>query len=844
MGTKIKFSTEARESLKRGVDQVANAVKESLGAEGRNVIIPAPNGGYMITKDGVSIARSIYPEDGFEAIGASLIKEAATRTNGEAGDGPQPLYSKVATPNGFVKIEDLEIGDVICGVNEDYQTVTGIFEKGEKEIYQVIFSDGRVVECSDNHLWSVVTSYGASKDITVKDMIKSDKVSYLKGEHISHNYYVPLTEAQFYKKELLIDPYFMGLLLGDGSLSGTGSVELSLGKDKEHVLDNLVLPEGVSFHKSWVDSKNYFRVKFVGVNSEYGSIMRYLLSEYNLLGVKSDTKFIPSDYLLSDIEDRKKLLKGLLDTDGYINNRNLFEFSSVSEQLKDGFQELCNSLSIPISTSKLIRKENSSYSDTPIYRILQRKGFKYGEQIVAIVPTGVYTDMMCIKVSGSDSLYITDNYIPTHNTTTATVIAQSIFEGGLSLIDKGSSSVEIKKGIDKASEDVVLKLKEMSEAVTSDNLKHVATISANGDEELGEMISKAFNKIGKHGTVLSTISDTSETYVEVREGTVLDRGYTSRVFRTDVQRDLCKLENPFVLLHRGKIEKGDKIVKLFDAVFQKPEGRLLIITDDIDPFVHSVIAQNIDSGAIRNKICVVSLPQILKIQLDLLNDLAVLTGATIVSAEKGTKIEASVLGKIKSCVVSEKDTVIVGDTNNLTELVKSIKDKIEITKNKFDKEELQERLSRITGGVATIYIGAKSDSELAEKSDRVEDSINATRSALEEGIVSGGGVALMNICNALKGNNSDKKPAFKDGYNLLLDSCLQPFLQILINAGMVNPYTDLKEGEGIDVKTGEKVMMLDYGIIDPTKVTRCAVENAASVASTFLTTEAVVYRNQ
>jgi chaperonin GroEL len=516
MSTGIKFSEDAREALKRGVDLVANPVKASLGAEGRNVIIPANNGGYMITKDGVSIARSIYPEDQFEAIGASLIKESATRTNSEAGDG----------------------------------------------------------------------------------------------------------------------------------------------------------------------------------------------------------------------------------------------------------------------------------------------------------------------------------------TTTATVIAQAIFDEGLKLIDAGESSVELKKGIDTAAEDVVKHLKDISRKVTKKNLKHVATVSANGDEELGEMISKAFNKIGKHGSVLTAISDTAETDIELREGVVLDKGYTSRIFRTDTQRDICKLDNPFVLLHRGKIEKGDNIVKIFDAVFTKPDGRILIITDDIDPFVHSVIAQNIDSGAIKNKICVVTLPQILRIQVDLLNDLATLTGATIVSSEKGTKIEARNLGKIKSCVVSETDTVIVGDANNLTDLTKEIEEKIEITKNRFDKEELQERLARITGGVATIRIGAKSDSELAEKSDRVEDSINATKSALEEGIVSGGGVALRNIADMLLEDfKAGSVSSFSKGYELLLKSCTSPFNQILKNAGM-ETVEKMEDGFGIDVKTGKMVPMMLRGIIDPTKVTRCALENAASVASTFLTTEAIVARVQ
>tara|TARA_R110002167_G_scaffold331706_1_gene538407 strand:- start:57613 stop:59223 length:1611 start_codon:yes stop_codon:yes gene_type:complete len=444
-------------------------------------------------------------------------------------------------------------------------------------------------------------------------------------------------------------------------------------------------------------------------------------------------------------------------------------------------------------------------------------------------------------------------------TTTATVLARSIFNLGLEKIDQGTSSVELKKGIDQATKDIVEYLKHSSTEVTKETLIDVATVSANGDRELGEIISKAFNKIGEHGQVLTEESDTEETYVELREGVVLDNGYTSRIFRTDAIKDICELDEPYVLLHRGKIEKSDRIVKLFDTVFKKPHERLLIITDDIDPFVHSIIGQNVDNGSIKGRVCVVIMPQILKVQKDLLNDLAVLTGATIVSDEKGTKIGVQVLGKVKKCVASERDTVIVGDANNLNDVIKEIKDKIEDTDNKFDKEELQERLARITGGVATLYVGAKSDSELREKQDRIEDSINATRSSLEEGIVSGGGVALANLYNRMFIRVKTswyqrmfpllsiffgvyKTPSsFTTGYNIVVSACLNPYHQILENAGI--SFKFLNQGRGIDVRTGEEVCMLEAGIIDPTKVVRCALENAASVAGTFLTTEAVIARN-
>lgn len=438
----------------------------------------------------------------------------------------------------------------------------------------------------------------------------------------------------------------------------------------------------------------------------------------------------------------------------------------------------------------------------------------------------------------------TNNYAG-DGTTTATVLAQSIFQQGLDILTKNPnlSSVELKKGIDQATADVVEYLDKVSEKVSKSNLESVATISANGDAQLGEIISKAFNKIGEHGTVITAVSDTSETYVELRDGVQLDRGYYHPGFVTDRVKDVCELSNPFVLLHRGKIEKGDAIVNLFNKLFSQSQNQLLIIADDIDPFVLGTIMENIKKGPIKDKICVVKTPQILKIEKDLLGDIATLTGASIVSDVDGVKLKPEVLGRLSKCVVSETETLLVGDSDNLVELVSELKARIEATDNKFDKADLQERLSRITGGVATLYVGAKSDSELKEKQDRIEDSINATRSALEEGIVSGGGIALENAANELYGGVEapviDNPTAFDIGYDIILKACSAPVKQIASNAGMTYTPWPVK-GEGMNVKTGKVVNMMDEGIIDPKKVTRCALENASSVASTFLTTEAVI----
>jgi chaperonin GroEL len=319
----------------------------------------------------------------------------------------------------------------------------------------------------------------------------------------------------------------------------------------------------------------------------------------------------------------------------------------------------------------------------------------------------------------------------------------------------------------------------------------------------------------------------------------LDRGFYHQAFITDSIKDVCQLDSPFVLLHRGKLEKGDAVVNLFKQVFSVPANKLLIITDDIDPFILQTMIQNINDGVIRDRVCVVKTPQILKIEKDLMSDVAILTGAKVVSDVDGVKLRPDVLGRLQKAVMTDKDTLLVGNADNLTNLVEELKEKISITKNKFDKLELQERLSRITGGVATLYVGAKSDSELKEKQDRIEDSINATRSALEEGIVPGGGVALQNASAALYQERGDNPTAFERGYDIVLNACLEPEQQICENAGILYGVS-VDEGWGINVKTGENVDMVKAGIIDPTKVTRCAIENASSVASTFLTTEVVI----
>ena len=424
-------------------------------------------------------------------------------------------------------------------------------------------------------------------------------------------------------------------------------------------------------------------------------------------------------------------------------------------------------------------------------------------------------------------------------TTQAAVLIQAIYNEGLELLNNGASPVKVKAGIDQAVIDVVNRVKKDSTKVSKRNLKNVSTISVNGDAELGKLIADAFNKIGENGVVLTQVSDTKDTTIEVKEGLQLDNGFVASEFITDPIKGECVLDDAYVLLNKGKIQKGDPIVKLFDALWSTgKDNKLVIITDDIDPFVLSTIKENINNGAIAGKICVIKTPQILKIHKDLLKDIAVLTGAKIVSSETGNKLGADCLGRLQKFICTQTESFLVGDVGNLSSTIAELGDRIKAETNEFEKAELQERLSRINGGVATLLVGAQTDSELREKQDRIEDGINATRAALEEGILPGGGVFLAQLALELFVDDQPEDDYLK-GYNLVIGALTAPYLQILSNAD-INEDIQSDKGFGVDVVTGNIVDMAKAGIIDPAKVVRCAIENAGSIAGTFLTTEAVV----
>ena len=434
-------------------------------------------------------------------------------------------------------------------------------------------------------------------------------------------------------------------------------------------------------------------------------------------------------------------------------------------------------------------------------------------------------------------------------TTTATVLAQAIINVGLKNITAGANPMDIKRGIDKAVAAVVANLKEQAEVVGDDILKieQVARISANDDEEIGKLIATAMEKVNTEGVITVEESKGTDTTVEVVEGMQFDRGYISAYFVTDTEKMEADLENPFILIYDKKISTMKDMLPVLEATAQT--GRpLLIISEDVDSEALATLVVNRLRGSL--KVCAVKAPGFGERRKEMLEDIAVLTGGTVISEEKGLKLEHATLDMLGNCekVTVNKETTIVingaGEKELIQKRIAHIRRQMETTTSTYDKEKLQERLAKLSGGVAVLYIGAASEVEMKEKKDRVDDSLHATRAAIEEGIVPGGGVAYIRAQAALeglKGANEDQTT----GIEIVKRAIEEPLRMIAINAGqegaVVVQNVRAKKGDyGYNARTDVYENLRKAGVIDPAKVTRVALENAASIAGMFLTTEAVI----
>ncbi|MDM9631532.1 chaperonin GroEL [Robiginitalea aurantiaca] len=431
-------------------------------------------------------------------------------------------------------------------------------------------------------------------------------------------------------------------------------------------------------------------------------------------------------------------------------------------------------------------------------------------------------------------------------TTTATVLAQAIVKEGLKNVAAGANPMDLKRGIDKAVEAIVLNLDKQSKKVgdSSDKIKQVASISANNEEAIGDLIAEAFKKVGKEGVITVEEAKGTDTYVDVVEGMQFDRGYLSPYFVTDSEKMISELDSPYILLFDKKISTMKDLLPVLEPVAQSGKP-LLIIAEDVDGEALATLVVNKLRGSL--KIAAVKAPGFGDRRKAMLEDIAILTGGTVISEERGFTLEnASVemLGTCEKVSIDKDNTTIVngsGSAKDIKARVNQIKSQIETTTSDYDREKLQERLAKLAGGVAVLYVGAASEVEMKEKKDRVDDALHATRAAVEEGIVAGGGVALVRAKTVLS-KVSVENPDEETGLAIVARAIESPLRTIVENAGgegsvVVSKVHEGKGDFGYDAKSEKYVDMMKAGIIDPKKVTRIALENAASVAGMILTTE-------
>lgn len=434
-------------------------------------------------------------------------------------------------------------------------------------------------------------------------------------------------------------------------------------------------------------------------------------------------------------------------------------------------------------------------------------------------------------------------------TTTATVLAQSIISVGLKNVTAGANPMDIKRGIDKAVSKVVKSLASQAKVIGDDlnKIEQVARISANDDEEIGKLIAEAMSKVHKEGVITVEEAKSTTTHVDVVEGMQFDRGYISAYFVTNAEKMEAEMENPYILIHDKKISTMKDMLPVLESTAQS--GRpLLIIAEDIEGEALATLVVNRLRGSLR--VCAVKAPGFGDRRKEMLEDIAILTGGTVISEEKGLKLEHTtieMLGKAEKVTVDKEDTTIVngaGEKDQIKARVNQIKQQITTTTSDYDKEKLQERLAKLSGGVAVLYIGAASEVEMKNKKDRVDDSLHATRAAIEEGIVPGGGVAYIRAIKSLEGLKGDNEDQ-TTGIEIVKRAIEEPLRQIAVNSGqegavIVQTVKAGKNDYGYNAQTDKFENLYESGVIDPVKVARIALENAASIAGMFLTTEAVV----
>ena len=509
------------------------------------------------------------------------------------------------------------------------------------------------------------------------------------------------------------------------------------------------------------------------------------------------------------------------------------------DRLKRGVDQLANAVKVtlgPQGRNVIIDKKFGAPSVT-------KDGVSVAKEITLSDPIENMGAQMVKEVASKTADVAGDG------TTTATVLAQAIVSAGLKHVTAGANPMDLKRGIDKATGKVVEALKNLSREVGNDNQKieQVASISANNDNAIGKLIAEAMQKVGKEGVITVEEAKGTDTYVDVVEGMQFDRGYISPYFVTNADKMNADLENPFILIYDKKISSMKELLPLLEKQIQTNRP-LVIIAEDVDSEALATLVVNRLRGSL--KIAAVKAPGFGDRRKAMLEDIAILTGGTVISEERGYKLEnadLSFLGQAEKVTIDKDNTVIVngaGSADDIKARIGQIKAQIETTTSDYDKEKLQERLAKLSGGVAVLYVGAATEVEMKEKKDRVDDALHATRAAVEEGIIPGGGVAFVRASAALEGFTGENEDE-NFGINIVKRAIEEPLRQIVTNAGLEGSIIVQKVKEGADdfgfnARTEKYEHLFAAGVIDPTKVARVALENAASIAGMLLTTDCVL----
>lgn len=787
----IILGEKAREGIVRGVNDAVDAISRTLGPAGKAVVIAADFGAPEITRDGASVAKSIQFKDDVANQGAQLIRKAASLTEDQAGDGPQPLYAKVLTPTGWVEMGSLKIGQKICGTDRTIQEVVAVYPKGKKEVYKVHFSTGQVVECCEDHLWQVNNNVGEGKVMTLKEII----------EHFENHesFFVPNTIVDFVTPNTAttLDPNLLGMFIG----RKIGVV----GEDR-----------------------------FTGLNTDKSI---------------ETINHIPNEFLYSDFHTRYKLYEGIVTT--IYKDKGVF-VTKVGKELEDLVDDL---VELFYGLGKTLYKQVDQDGD---FHLTEVYTCDLGREIVKIEKTGKMEEMQCIKVSNEDNLYITNDYIVTHNTSTTSVLTKELCNKGMESTYYGSNMNEVKSGMLKAQKWITNYISKNSIQIDGDleKIRKVATISANNDPEIGDLIVSCMEKVGVDGVITSDFSSGLDTTIEVTTGLKIERGWASPQYVTSPEEGICVMEEPYILVAGERVSSVSQIMNLM-GVIAKSGRPLLFICDDMDDVVNSTIVINTLQGAIR--CCVVKGIDFGDGRKNIMQDISIATGADFICKENSLELSKATvenLGSARKVIVSRDNTLIFegfGDKTKIEERANVLKKLLKSDNTtKYDKIKFEKRIANLSGGIGVIKAGGATEVEKQNRKATIDDAILASKSAIEEGCCPGGGYIYFKASKEIENDKAfwnSLKGDEETGAKIVIESLPTILKTVVENSGHSSVIVAMnlerksnfkKADYGFNAKTGKYCSLVEEGILDSAKVLRVALENSISTASMILLADCLI----